>query len=74
MGGMHLVIELEGEIVSHASVVERDLHTGDHRLSTGHVEGVATVPAYQHRIWRCSQDRRPYDSSLHGGRVVLEAA
>ena len=49
MGGVHFVIELEGEIVSHASVVERDLHTGGHRLSTGYVEGVATLPAYQRR-------------------------
>jgi aminoglycoside 2'-N-acetyltransferase I len=49
MGGMHFVIELEGEIVSHASVVERHLHTGGHRLSTGYVEGVATLPGYQRR-------------------------
>ena len=48
-GGQHFVIEAEGEIVSHASVVERELHTGGLRLSTGYVEGVATLPAHRRR-------------------------
>ncbi|HET8525278.1 MAG TPA: IS110 family transposase, partial [Actinomycetota bacterium] len=25
-------------------------------------------------IWRCWQDRRPYDPALHGAAVLLEAA
>lgn len=48
-GGQQFVIEAEGEILSHASVVERELHTGGLRLSTGYVEGVATLPAHRRR-------------------------
>jgi aminoglycoside 2'-N-acetyltransferase I len=29
-GGIHFVIEEDGRIVSHASVIERELHAGDH--------------------------------------------
>jgi aminoglycoside 2'-N-acetyltransferase I len=43
-GGVHFMLEAEGEIVSHAAVVERELHSGDHRLVTGYVEAVATRP------------------------------
>lgn len=42
VGGVHFLIREAGEIVSHASVVERELHTGGHRLRTGYVEAVAT--------------------------------
>jgi aminoglycoside 2'-N-acetyltransferase I len=49
MGGVHFVVERDARIVSHASVVERELHVDGRRLSTGYVEGVATLPAYQHR-------------------------
>jgi aminoglycoside 2'-N-acetyltransferase I len=48
-GGMHLLVEEAGAIVSHASVVERELHTGGHRLATGYVEGVATMPTHRRR-------------------------
>src|SRR5687768_5342286 len=48
-GGMHFLVEEAGEIVSHASVVERELHTGGHRLATGYVEAVATLPGYRGR-------------------------
>lgn len=47
LGGIHFVIEEDGRIVSHASVVERELHTGRHRLGTGYVEAVATEPSHQ---------------------------
>lgn len=47
LGGMHFVVETDGAIVSHASVVERELHTGGHRLATGYVEGVATLPEHR---------------------------
>jgi aminoglycoside 2'-N-acetyltransferase I len=49
MGGMHFVLEDDREIRSHASVVERELHAGEHRLRTGYVEAVATWPAHQRR-------------------------
>lgn len=49
MGGLHFVVDVDGRIVSHASVVERELHAGEQRLRTGYVEAVATHPSYQRR-------------------------
>lgn len=49
VGGVHFVSEEDGTVVAHASVVERELHAGDHRLGTGYVEAVATLPAYRRR-------------------------
>lgn len=49
VGGVHFVVEAGGDIVSHASVVERELHTGGHRLATGYVEAVATLPTHRRR-------------------------
>lgn len=49
LGGTHFILELGGEIVSHASVVERELHVDGHPLRTGYVEAVATAPAHQRR-------------------------
>ena len=49
MGGMHWVAEVDGEIVSHASVVERRLEAGEAALRTGYVEAVATAPAFERR-------------------------
>ena len=46
---VHFLLKAEGEIVSHAAVVERELHTGGHRLSTGYVENMATRPELQGR-------------------------
>jgi aminoglycoside 2'-N-acetyltransferase I len=46
-GGIHFVAEVAGEIVGHASVVERELHVGGMPLRTGYVEAVATEPARQ---------------------------
>jgi aminoglycoside 2'-N-acetyltransferase I len=48
-GGMHVVVELDGRLASHAAVVERELWTGAHRLRTGYVEAVATWPELQRR-------------------------
>ena len=48
-GGVHFVMEDAGRLVSHASVIERELHTGGHRLQTGYVEGVATSPSHRRR-------------------------
>ncbi|MEP6639678.1 MAG: GNAT family N-acetyltransferase [Chloroflexota bacterium] len=44
LGGTHFILELDGDIVTHASVVERELHVGDRPLKTGYVEAVATAP------------------------------
>jgi aminoglycoside 2'-N-acetyltransferase I len=49
LGGTHFVLDLEGEIVSHASVVERTLEIDGRPLRTGYVEAVATAPGLQGR-------------------------
>lgn len=50
-GGVHFTIESEGVILSHASVVPRELHANGHRLATGYVEAVATLPDHrEHRF------------------------
>jgi aminoglycoside 2'-N-acetyltransferase I len=49
VGGVHFILEEGRAIVAHASVVERELHTRGHRLSTGYVEAVATSPKRQRR-------------------------
>ena len=41
------MLELDGEIVAHAAVVERELHVGGRALRTGYVEAVATAPERQ---------------------------
>ncbi|MGH2683150.1 MAG: GNAT family N-acetyltransferase [Actinomycetota bacterium] len=48
-GGQHFVLEDGGAIVSHASVIERRLHTAGHDLATGYVEAVATLPIHRGR-------------------------
>ena len=47
VGGVHFVLEGQGEIVAHASVVERELHVGGRPVRTGYVEAVATAPVHQ---------------------------
>lgn len=47
IGGVHLVLALDAEILAHASVVERELHVGGKPLRTGYVEAVATAPSHQ---------------------------
>lgn len=47
LGGTHFVLDLDGEIVTHASVVEREIHAGGRSLRTGYVEAVATAPDRQ---------------------------
>ncbi|MGH2691599.1 MAG: GNAT family N-acetyltransferase [Actinomycetota bacterium] len=48
-GGLHFILEEDGMVAAHASVVERELHTSGHRLVTGYVEAVATRPDLQRR-------------------------
>jgi aminoglycoside 2'-N-acetyltransferase I len=47
LGGVHFVLQLDGEIVAHAAVVERQIHVGDQEFRTGYVEAVATDPERQ---------------------------
>lgn len=47
LGGVHVLLELGGRIVAHASVVERELHVDGRPVRTGYVEAVATDPALQ---------------------------
>jgi aminoglycoside 2'-N-acetyltransferase I len=47
VGGVHFVLELDGDIIAHASVVEREIHAGHRALRTGYVEAVATAPHRQ---------------------------
>ncbi len=49
LGGMHFLLDDDGAIVAHASVVERELHVAGRPLRTGYVEAVATTPAAQGR-------------------------
>jgi aminoglycoside 2'-N-acetyltransferase I len=49
IGGVHFLLEVEGRIATHASVVERELHVYGKPLRTGYVEAVATAPDFQRR-------------------------
>jgi aminoglycoside 2'-N-acetyltransferase I len=47
LGGTHFLLKSDGAIVSHASVVTRDIHVGGVPLSSAYVEAVATLPGRQ---------------------------
>jgi aminoglycoside 2'-N-acetyltransferase I len=47
LGGTHFVVEVDGQIVSHASVVPRTIEIDGRPLRTGYVEAVATLPGRQ---------------------------
>jgi aminoglycoside 2'-N-acetyltransferase I len=47
LGGTHFLLEENGAIVCHASVVTRDLHVDAVPLKTAYVEAVATDPGRQ---------------------------
>jgi aminoglycoside 2'-N-acetyltransferase I len=49
LGGTHVWLAEGRGIVSHASLVERTLVCGSHRLDVGYVEAVATLPAHRRR-------------------------
>lgn len=49
IGGVHFVLDDDGMIVTHASVVERELHIDGVALRTGYVEAVATAPDREHQ-------------------------
>jgi aminoglycoside 2'-N-acetyltransferase I len=44
LGGVHFVLDLDGEIITHASVVERVIEVDGLPFRTGYVEAVATQP------------------------------
>ncbi|HEY3334937.1 MAG TPA: GNAT family N-acetyltransferase [Candidatus Limnocylindrales bacterium] len=47
LGGRHFLLQADGELVAHASVVERALELDGRRLRAGYVEAVAVAPARQ---------------------------
>jgi aminoglycoside 2'-N-acetyltransferase I len=47
LGGVHFVLDLDGRIVTHASVVEREIQVDGRPFQTGYVEAVATAPDRQ---------------------------
>jgi aminoglycoside 2'-N-acetyltransferase I len=49
LGGVHVLLALEGEIVAHAAVVERDIRIGDRALRAGYVEAVATASDHRRK-------------------------
>jgi aminoglycoside 2'-N-acetyltransferase I len=49
LGGSHFVLDLDGEILSHAAVVEREIRVAGRPLRTGYVEAVATATDRQGR-------------------------
>lgn len=49
LGGMHFLVDDDGGIAAHASVVERELHVAGRPVRTGYVEAVATTPGSQGR-------------------------
>jgi aminoglycoside 2'-N-acetyltransferase I len=55
-GGRHFVLDLDGELLTHAAVVERELQIGETPFRAGYVEAVATAPAH--------------DGQGHGSRVM----
>lgn len=48
-GGVHFAVDEDGVLVSHASVVERELETSGLRIATGYVEAVSTLPSHRRR-------------------------
>jgi aminoglycoside 2'-N-acetyltransferase I len=47
LGGTHAIVETEGAVVAHASVVPRVLEAGRQRVRAGYVEAVGVLPARQ---------------------------
>lgn len=49
IGGAHVIVELDGQLVAHAAVITPVLDVGGRTLRCGYVEGVATLPARERR-------------------------
>lgn len=72
LGGTHLLLEADGAIVCHASVVTRELHVDGIPLRTAYVEAVATDPARQ-RQGLGSQVMRAVGEFIYAGDWQLAA-
>ena len=49
LGGIHVLLDVGGTLVSHAAVVTRRLRASGRSLRTGYVEAVATLPEFRNR-------------------------
>ena len=49
LGGTHVLLDIDGTVVAHASIVERELSIDGRSVRTGYVEAVATDPDRQGR-------------------------
>ena len=67
LGGTHVVLDVDGEILAHASVVERRLQVGELALRTGYVEAVATVARAPGRGVRDARDGRTSGTIIRAG-------
>ncbi|MCF6522949.1 GNAT family N-acetyltransferase [Streptomyces sp. JJ36] len=47
LGGVHVTLREDGEVLAHGAVVQRRLLHGDRALRTGYVEGLAVRPGRQ---------------------------
>ena len=47
LGGIHAIAEVDGELVGHASVIQRRLIHGGHALRAGYVEAVAVRESHR---------------------------
>ncbi|MGH2539305.1 MAG: GNAT family N-acetyltransferase [Actinomycetota bacterium] len=65
-GGTHVLLQVDGAVVSHASVVERVLDTNGRALRTGYVEAVATWPHHQGHGY-ATEVMRAVGSLIDGG-------
>jgi len=66
MGGRHFIAEADGVIVSHASVIEREIHIGGIPLRTGYVEAVGTRPERERQGFGTAVMRGATDHILRG--------
>ena len=72
LGGTHFLLESDGMIVSHASVVARELHVDGVPLRTAYVEAVATDPVRQ-RQGLGTQVMRSVGDFIDGGEWQVAA-
>ena len=47
IGGVHFMLDIDGDVVTHASVVERGIEVDGRPLKTAYVEAVGTAPGRQ---------------------------
>jgi aminoglycoside 2'-N-acetyltransferase I len=66
LGGTHILVEVDGRIVGHASVVERELQVDGRPLRAGYVEAVAIDPPHQ-RTGLGSRLMSEIDAVIEGG-------